>query len=165
MLFVAANNGIVSRVASKACRLSIVRLWRAAVSNLRIACVAVSNLGIWGPCTRPTTMQILCNGCTLIIYIMNFSTTLLINWIDQHCRLEIQAACTGLEYNQHRHRFPRTIIPEVQNLHQRFGEAYTVPIWTHRIFKRQKKKKNAGDLAIPIGTNAWLTAKYITVRG
>ncbi len=31
-----------------ACRMSILRLWRAAVSNLRMACVAVSNLGVWG---------------------------------------------------------------------------------------------------------------------
>ncbi len=45
----ADNKGIVSRVASMVCRMSILRLWRAAVLNLRIACVAVSNLGIWGP--------------------------------------------------------------------------------------------------------------------
>ncbi len=46
---VADNKGIVSCVASMACRMSILRLWRAAGSNLRIACVAVSNLDIWGP--------------------------------------------------------------------------------------------------------------------
>ncbi len=43
------NKGIVSRVGSMECRMSILRLWRTTVSNLRIACVAVSNLGIWGP--------------------------------------------------------------------------------------------------------------------
>ena len=32
-----------------ACRIVILKLWRASVSNLRIAFVAVSNLGIWGP--------------------------------------------------------------------------------------------------------------------
>ncbi len=41
--FVADNKGIVSRVASMACRMSLLRQWRAAVSNLRIACVDVSN--------------------------------------------------------------------------------------------------------------------------
>ncbi len=46
---VADNKGIVSRVASMACRMSILRLWRVVVSNLRIAWVAVSNLGICGP--------------------------------------------------------------------------------------------------------------------
>ncbi len=52
--FVADNKGIVSRVASMACRMSMLKLWRAAGSNLRIACVAVSNLdiGIWGPYSR-----------------------------------------------------------------------------------------------------------------
>ncbi len=51
MSFVADNKGIVSRVASMVCRMSILRFWRAAVSNLRIALkfVAVSNLGVWGP--------------------------------------------------------------------------------------------------------------------
>ncbi len=39
--FLADNKGIVSHVD--------LRLWRATVSNLRIACVAVSNLAIWGP--------------------------------------------------------------------------------------------------------------------
>ncbi len=45
--FVADNK--VSRVASMAWRMWSLRLCRAAVSNLRIACVAVSNLGIWSP--------------------------------------------------------------------------------------------------------------------
>ncbi len=44
MSFVADNKGIVLRVASMACRMSILRLWHVAVSKLRIACVAVSNL-------------------------------------------------------------------------------------------------------------------------
>ncbi len=47
--FVADNKGIVSVVVSKVCRMSTLSLWRAAVSNLRIVCVTVSNLGIWGP--------------------------------------------------------------------------------------------------------------------
>ncbi len=53
--FVADNKEIVSRVASMACRMSILRLRRAAVSNLRTACVAVLNLGIWGPIIRQHT--------------------------------------------------------------------------------------------------------------
>ncbi len=45
--FVSDNKGIVSRVTSMACHLSILRLCRATLPNVRIACVAVSNLGIW----------------------------------------------------------------------------------------------------------------------
>ena len=39
----------MSQIIEESCRMSILRLWRVAVSNLRISCVTVSNLGVWGP--------------------------------------------------------------------------------------------------------------------
>ena len=41
-----------------ACRMLILRLWRAAVSNLRIACVAVSNLGV--ACGAVSNLRVAC---------------------------------------------------------------------------------------------------------
>ncbi len=58
---------IKDRVACCLNGMSILRLWRAAVLNLRIACVAVSNLGIWGPYKVDDAVTVL-----ILVFVSNY---------------------------------------------------------------------------------------------